>query len=265
MVTGDACAEAVRLARAHPTLSVGLHLVLVDGRSVLSPARIPHLVDGDGRFRPGPVAAGLRAQFPPVAPGEVRQEVRAQLERFRETGLPLSHVDGHHHLHLHPIVLDTLAALAREFEIPAVRLPDEEVGFSVAFDRAGRLEKTLSGWMFARLRRHGERLLRPEGVAFAERVYGRLATGRLDERYLLDLIPRIAADDVEIYCHPALPADGERRNGPPGAGLREFAALTSPSVRRAIGDAGFILARPFAAPRGGAGAAGAPEAQRSAG
>src|SRR5262249_38723920 len=43
MVTGDAVDEAVRLARANPGLSVGIHLVLVDGRSALPPSRIPHL------------------------------------------------------------------------------------------------------------------------------------------------------------------------------------------------------------------------------
>ncbi len=242
MVTGEAFEDAVRLARAHPTLSVGLHLVIVDGRSALPPSRVPHLVDGDGRFRPNPVFAGLRAQFPPIAQGELRQEVRAQLERFRETGLPLSHVDGHHHLHLHPVVLDTLAALAREFDIPTVRLPLEEPGFGDDPARRTDLGEAFGAWLFGRLRRTGERLLAPEGVAFAERVYGRLATGRLDEAYLLRLIPRIAADDVEIYCHPDLSADGEPGNGPSGAGRREFAALTSPAVRLAIEESGFALA-----------------------
>lgn len=242
MVTGDAAEDAIHLARAHPTLSVGLHLVLVDGRAALPPARVPHLVDGAGRFRPGPVLAGLRAQFPPIAQAEVRQEVRAQLERFRATGLALSHVDGHHHLHLHPVVLDTLAALAREFEIPAVRLPLEEAGLGDDPPRGAGAAGAFGAWVFGRLRRTGERLLAPEGVAIAERVYGRLATGRLDEAYLLRLIPRIDADDVEIYCHPDLSGDGEPSNGPAGAGRRELAALTSPAVRRAIAESGFTLA-----------------------
>ena len=33
MVTGDACEEAVALARTHPRLAVGLHLVLCGGKS----------------------------------------------------------------------------------------------------------------------------------------------------------------------------------------------------------------------------------------
>ena len=249
MVTGEAADEAIRLARANPGLSVGLHLVLVDGRSALPPSRIPHLVNAHGSFRSNPVRAGLAGHFPPVASSEVRQEVRAQFELFRETGLTLSHVDGHHHLHLQPVVLDTLAMLAREFEIPSVRLPSEELAFALAHDRSRRPGKALESWVFTRLRRHGERVLGPAGIAFDERVYGLHQTGRLDETYLLDLIPRIEADTVEIYAHPDSPA-----NGRSGAGARELAALTSPAVRATIDVAGFTLGRSLSAAAGDSGA-----------
>ena len=241
MVTSESWEEAVRLARANPTLAVGLHLVLVDGWSALPTTRIPHLVDRLGRFRSSPFAAGFFAQFPPIAAGELRQEVRAQLERFRETGLRLSHVDGHHHLHLHPVVLDTLAALAREFDIRAVRLPVEEPRLARACGLRVGVGAAVGDRVFRLLRRSGERLLAPAGVGFEERVYGRLATTRVDEAYLLALLPRLAADRVEIYCHPDLSADGEPRGVPNAPGLRELAALTSPAVRRAIAEAGFAL------------------------
>jgi hopanoid biosynthesis associated protein HpnK len=261
MVTGEAADDAVDLARANQGLSVGVHIVLVDGRSALPHSRIPHLVDENGWFRSSPVRAGLAAQFPPLAPSEVRQEVRAQLERFRETGLTLTHVDGHHHLHLHPVVLDTLAALAREFEIPIVRLPSEELGFALAYDRSRLPGKALESWVFTRLRKHGERIFGPAGIAFDDRVYGLHQTGRLDESYLLDLLPRIEADSVEIYAHPEISADAERGDGRSGAGARELAALTSPTVRAVIDAAGFTLGRSLPVAAAGEGAVGPLEAE----
>jgi predicted glycoside hydrolase/deacetylase ChbG (UPF0249 family) len=215
--------------------------VLVSGRAVLPPARIPHLVDAAGQFRGGPWRSGLRCALLPAAGAETRQEVRAQFERFAETGLPLSHVDGHHHMHLHPVVLDTLAALSREFEIPSVRLPSEDLRAALAIDPGSRLAKAWWCWVFRRLRRHGEHVLRGTGIEIAERVYGLLATGRMDEEYLLRLLPRIEAERAEIYTHPDLGLDGEARNGPPGAGPAELAALTSPRVREAVDLAGFAL------------------------
>src|SRR5437867_10269497 len=58
MVTGEAFAHAVSLAKAHPRLAVGIHLVTVMGRAVLSHAEIPTLVDKAGNFSAHPTAAG---------------------------------------------------------------------------------------------------------------------------------------------------------------------------------------------------------------
>lgn len=244
MVTGAAADEAVAIARSRPTLAVGLHLALVDARPALAPADVPHLVGRDGRFSASPTRAGLRYAFSDAARRELRREVRAQLEAFRATGLPLSHVDGHLHLHVHPVVLAALAKLASEYAIPAVRLPREELSTALALDRSHIPTKLLWAAIFRAPRRRGERLMRAAGVAVADRVYGLFQTGRIDERYLLALLPRMRGDRVEIYAHPALEIVGERRNGPPGAGPRELEAVVSPRVRAAVEASGFRLAPP---------------------
>jgi len=241
MVTGDACEEAVALAREHPRLAVGLHLVVASGRSALAPSEIPHLVDSSGRFPSSPTRAGLRYQFLPGARSELRREIRAQLELFQETGLPLAHVDGHLHLHLHPLVLRLIADLAPEFGIPAVRLPSEELKTALSLGRVPVPTRLLWSAVFPLLRRSGVRRLRRARIAHADRVYGLQVTGRLTEQYLVDLLPRISAQWVEVYCHPGVEEDDEPANGPPGAGPRELAALLSPRVRKTIAERGFLL------------------------
>jgi len=241
MVAGEASAEAVELARAYPKLAVGLHLVVVDGRPVLPPSEIPHLVDENGRLPARPVWVGLKYQFQPAARRELAREIRAQLQRFHDTGLALSHVDGHHHLHLHPFVLGALLEHSREFRIPAIRLPSEELRLTLALDSSSLATKLVWSWIFRRLRRFGERRLRAAGVAFSDRVYGLLATGRMTESYVLGLIPRIRANFAELYFHPAVAIAGEPLNGPPGAGSEELAALVSTRVRDALDASGFAL------------------------
>jgi hopanoid biosynthesis associated protein HpnK len=241
MVAGEASAEAVELARAHPTLAVGLHLVVVDGRPVLPAREVPHLVGREGRLPARPVRMGLAYQVRPAARRELASEIRAQLERFRETGLTLSHVDGHHHMHLHPFVLRRLLELSQEFGIPAIRLPSEELGVTLALDRSGLFGKLAGTWVFRRLRKYGERKLRAAGVRFPERVYGLLATGRMTESYVLGLLPRIRANFAELYFHPAVALAGEPLNGPPGSGSAELAALVSARVRHALDASGFAL------------------------
>lgn len=224
MVSGDAAQDAIALAQTHPDLAVGLHLVLVCGRSVLPPEQIPHLVDSQGNFPNSAFLAGLRYQFHSAARAELRQEIRAQLIKFQASGLRLSHVDGHLHLHIHPVVLQILVELAPEFDIRFIRLPSEELGKTLKLNRQALLTKLIWSGVFAQLRRYGETLLTSHGISFADKVYGLLQTGNITEKYLLGLIPQIESNLIEIYCHPSQVQPGKT----------ELAALLSQQVRQLL-------------------------------
>ena len=102
MVNETGCDEAIRLAKENPKLGVGLHLTLLVGRSALAPEKIPGLVNPRGEFSNNPVGVGFRYFFNRRLRGQLRAEIHAQFDRFHATGLPLDHVNGHLHLHLHP-------------------------------------------------------------------------------------------------------------------------------------------------------------------
>ncbi len=239
MVAGEAFEEAVSLADQHPRLAVGLHLVLSDLKAVLPAQQIPHLVNGKGEFSSNLVAAGFRYQCHPAAARELRGEIRAQLERFRRTGLKLSHVDGHQHLHMTPLVLNELIRLAGEFGIRAIRIPSEEFRLALRVDRSGFWEKGTLSVAFGMLRSYAANRLKPAGICFPDRVYGLLQSGRMTEEYLLKLIPQIRSDRVEIYSHPTTD-DGDA--DPRGASRTQLEALVSGSVRKALDAQGFRLA-----------------------
>ncbi|HEY9640001.1 MAG TPA: hopanoid biosynthesis-associated protein HpnK [Coleofasciculaceae cyanobacterium] len=241
MVSGAAFEEAVALAKMHPTLGVGLHLTLGCGRSVLPPSQIPHLVDAAGNFPDDPVQVGLRYQFNPAARRELPLEIRAQLEKFRQTGLPLAHVDGHLHHHVHPVVLREVVNLADEFKIKVIRLPSEELGATLKLDQTNLMTKVVWSLVFAGLRRHGEKLLNAQGIRYADRVYGLLQTGRMTEDYLLGLIPQIQANVVEIYSHPAIAPVDPSGDALLNAGESELGALLSEQVRHQIIQHNFRL------------------------
>lgn len=241
MVTGDAFTEAVELAKAHPKLAVGLHLVLACGRSVLPPQDIPHLVNAQGYFSNQPEKAGVYYALNAAARHEIRREIWAQLAAFRQTGLPLSHVDGHVHIHLQPVVLNHLVSLADEFNIRFIRLPIEDLTVALSADRSDWLTKLLLSLVYSGLRCYGEHRLKSHGIRYVDRVYGLLHSGRITEAYLLKLIPKISARLVEIYSHPAIAVAGEPSNSPLDLGQAEYEALLSDRVRKVILDAGFEL------------------------
>ena len=229
MVSGDAVQEAIALSRNYPNLAVGLHLVLVCGKSVLPPVQIPHLVDSQGNFSNNPTQAGLTYQFNQATRAELRLEISAQLEKFRDSGLNLAHVDGHLHLHVHPVILNILTEFAAEFKIKFIRLPSEELTKNLKIDQRNLLTKIIWSIVFGQLRNYGEGLLKANQIKFANRVYGLLQTGDMSEKYLLNLIPQIEAELVEIYSHPAL-VNTDINHG----GEVELAALLSQQVRELL-------------------------------
>ena len=172
MVTGEAAVGAVALAKSHPNLGVGLHLVLLCGRSALPSSEIPHLVDYLGNFPNDSLNVGLCYQFNQAARRELRLGIRAQLKKFHETELQLSHVDGH--LHFHPVALGILTEMAEEFNIKVMRLPSEELRFTWRLDKSDLPTKLLWSCIFTGFRNYGEWLLKSRGIYFCDRVYGLL-------------------------------------------------------------------------------------------
>jgi hopanoid biosynthesis associated protein HpnK len=242
MVNGQAFAEAVELARAHPRLSVGLHLMLVQGRSALPPAEIPLLVGADGLFGTMPVAAGMRYFFTPGVRAQLRREIGAQLDKFAATGLPLSHVDGHLTIHAHPVVLDILLDLSDRYGIRAVRLPREPLAAALRYDRRHLLRKLFEALSFTALSRWALPRLWRASVRHPDRMFGLHQTGHVSEDYLLSVIADLPPGVSEVYCHPAVVDDEARRWRPLDyESQRELEALTSPRVRDAIAKAGIEL------------------------
>ena len=241
MVNGQAFEEAVALARAHPSLSVGLHLMLLQGRAVLPRERIPHLVDGVGMFGTNPIWTGLRYFFTPGIREQLRREIVAQLEKFAATGLLLSHVDGHLTIHMHPTVVRILLEVADHYHIQAVRLPREPLGPALRFDRRHLARKLFEAAAFASLSRYAQRHLARARVHHPDRMFGLHQTGQVSEEYILSVLRHLPAGVNEVYCHPAIPDDESRRWRPPHYdSARELAALTSPRVRAALEESAIV-------------------------
>ncbi|HEY2588464.1 MAG TPA: hopanoid biosynthesis-associated protein HpnK [Tepidisphaeraceae bacterium] len=225
MVAGEAADEAVEIARQNPGLAVGLHLVVVDGPAVLPPARIPHLVEADGKFPNAPVKLGLRYAFNRAARKELAAEIATQFERFAATGLPLSHVDGHQHMHMHPAVFDRMLPWAKRFGAKRIRIVHDDLRLALRYDRHGAIGKSIGTAIFAALARRATGC----GLPAPKRTYGFLQSGQMTEPYVLLAIAQMP-DSTEIYFHPT---DGPRLDelGPnPG----DLATLVDPAVRQAI-------------------------------
>jgi hopanoid biosynthesis associated protein HpnK len=241
MANGDAFEEAATLIRMRPGLSVGLHITLCDGRAVLSPSEIPGLVDANGRFETSPFRAGLRYwRLRRNLTREMEAEIEAQFERLLEAGITPTHVDGHHHLHMHPVIFELVCKAAAKRRVAWIRVPREPLAKVV---RAGFPSgvSSLAEWItFSMLAVRNIKIAHAYGLKTASHVVGlsnrgrrRRAGGRLnrtlkmDEKYLRALLPLLKGVTNEIYAHPDLATEAGRRETEALASLntREDAAL----------------------------------------
>src|SRR5574341_92454 len=239
MIGGGAAADAVERAKRLPSLKVGLHLVVVEGRPVLPPDSLPDLVNDHGEFPGDLAAAGIRFFFKPEARRQLEAEIRAQFEAFRRTGLTLDHVNAHNHMHLHPTVLKLVLRVGREYGLKAIRLPYEPLHPSWQASARGRGIKLASWLLLAPWVALLKRRLKRAGVRFNDFVLGLYDSGRMQTDRVPLLLAGLPEGVTEMYFHPATRRCPELdRTMPDYQHQGELAALLSPAVRAAVTAAG---------------------------
>ncbi len=232
MVNEPACAEAVALAKQNPRLGVGLHLALLCGRSALRPEKIPGLVDARGEFTNSPVGAGFNYFFRPGLRAQLELEIAAQFDRFRATGLKLDHLNGHLHLHLHPVVFGILMRRAEEWGIQHLRLTCDPFWLNARLAGGAWLYRASHAIIYRLLAVRARAALLRRNIRFTPRVFGLLQNARVDEGFVSRLLPVLPAGDSELYSHPSL---DEFRP--------EFEALLSPAVNDLVRQQNIELIR----------------------
>lgn len=180
MANGPAFEDAVAAARSTSNLSnlsVGCHVVLVDGAPVSPPEAVDTLLAirsaEPGKFYSSLSAFAARAMLGGFDRDQLVAEVTAQIRKIQSTGLQVTHLDTHKHAHIFPEILGALIRAARICGVRAIRNPFVPVkamparlfkGKRDLWKRYGqvRMLHTFSGQFLQRTKRAG--LLTPDGV-----------------------------------------------------------------------------------------------------
>lgn len=165
LVNVPATEHAVELAKANPSLRIGVHLALTIGRPILD--NVSSLTEANGAFRK--LAKQRNEAF--VDPEDVIREWSAQIDRFLAFGLKPSHLDSHHHMHSWAHIRPAVEALSFKYNLPWRNVFEE----------------------------------RPTGItllteAFDARFYQAGVTESMLDKIIAE---HQHVDSLEIMCHPA--------------------------------------------------------------
>ncbi len=245
MANGKAFAEATQLANRTPNLSIGCHVVLIDGDPVLASEQLPSLT-ASRRFRDGLKQFAARSVAGRMNPDEISAEATAQIRKLQSAGIVVSHIDTHKHTHVFPQILRPLLKAAADCGVRALRNP-----FGPRFPlRSGQLLARPKLWTrYAEvqiLRRFAGKFrdaVSRAGFATPDGTLGIEVTGTLDETLFLAIARSIPDGTWEFVCHPGYnDADLLAANTRLRASREtELRVLTLPSAREILAREGIEL------------------------
>jgi hypothetical protein len=232
LANGPNLEAQLRWLRECENLDLGLHLNLTS-RQPLTRAMASQLA---GSGFPSAYAIAGKILAGRINLAIVRTEWRAQIEAVLNHGATtLRFLNSHEHVHMLPSLFGLALELAREYQIPHVRLTRAEwlppFGFSAV------LRNTLMQAM--------EWANRPHALAHTPAQIGLGRSGKLDMAYLKSLFATLKPGiTYELMCHPGL-FDATEITDPQllsyHAWQDELALLTSPQLRELYDEYGIRL------------------------
>jgi len=243
MANSLAFADAVERIRRLPRLSVGCHVVLLDGESVMPAEKVSSLLaqnnpgSADNRVLESSLARfAWRAWRGRLRRDEIFQETMAQIRKLQTAGIRVSHLDSHKHAHLFPAVLEPMLAAGRECGVRAVRNPFAPLK-PLAFAHLLRRLRLWTRYSQVRALRRWEENFRRQvesaGMTTTDGTFGIVSTGRLDARLFAAIVGCIPDGTWEFVCHPGYddPDLAKIRTRLRAARAAELEVLTSKAAR----------------------------------
>jgi predicted glycoside hydrolase/deacetylase ChbG (UPF0249 family) len=246
MANGRAFDDAIERAKSASRLSIGCHVVLVDGLPIRGTQQTATLSDKkfpDGRFYQSLNSFALRALGGRIDTDEIEAEVTAQIRKLQAAGVAVSHLDTHKHTHIFPQVLRPLLRAARACGVPAVRNPFGPVRFSLLAKYPSLWKRYSQVTILNQLGGGFRNSVADAGMLTTDGTVGIVATGAMDHYLFGNIIDSLPEGTWELVCHPGYnDADlANIRTRLRESRAQELRVLTSPEVSEILGRSGVEL------------------------
>jgi hopanoid biosynthesis associated protein HpnK len=204
MANSAAFEDAVQVASSNPELSVGCHLVLVDGAPLLGPDKVSSLMDSrkPGHFRKDISGFAVRALSGRLDANQIEAEATAQIRKLQSAGIQVSHIDTHKHTHMFPQVLRPLLRAAQACSVRAIRNPFGRVVFSLVARHPSLWKRYSQVSLLNAWQGKFRQAVAAAGMTTTDGSLGVVSTGVLDDRLIHFILETLPEGTWEFVTHP---------------------------------------------------------------
>jgi predicted glycoside hydrolase/deacetylase ChbG (UPF0249 family) len=230
--------KAAAIAGQMPSLGVGIHLNLTEGRPISSDPQVEPLVDEDGKFKYSVYKLAAKSALSKRLLGAIEIELTAQIETIINKGIKPTHLDSHKHFHCFWPIYKIVCSLADGFGIGAIRWPWEpatvcdgdwpKVGFG------DRMRALLLRQMTLNCQKIDSRFIKNDIF------FGAAHTGKIDDKFWAEIGKTQFAGVAEVMTHPGY-AEGLGNTRLVGQRETELKWLCEPRTKEILNDAGIEL------------------------
>ena len=183
-------------------IPAGLHINLSEEYPLSKPEDVPGLIQANGQF-PERLKAYEALETRAVPKVSLEREIRRQVEWFFDNYGQPTHIDGHQHIHVFPMVIEVLVPLLERYGVNNVRIPLElplpPFGFEIAPEQLAFVE-TLNARASA-----ARELYTAHGMRTTDHFRGATLLGNASARNVRHILSRLPEGTTELMVHPGSP------------------------------------------------------------
>lgn len=201
---GEKFTEAASMLHSIGKNEAGVHLTLTGDFTpcTKNPLDVKTLVE-EGVFPKNYLGFSRRYAKKKINPNEIYLELVNQVKRVKGSGLEITHLDSHEHIHMFPEVLNAVVRLAKEFNVPYVRLPLE---CSCVAKKKFSIKDFMRHLALQAFALKGERHLNAAHVRHNDFFMGHFHSGRIDDEVLTFMLENLHEGTTELAVHASTPS-----------------------------------------------------------
>ena len=192
--------EAVQLAKANPSLGVGIHLTLVGGVKPACTSGVNSLLIAGGVFAEDYTVFAKKWYTGSIKKNEVVKELETQIEKVLAAGIKPTHIDSHQHMHVLPGIAGIVVRLCEKYGIKKIRMPGENIFWSGGFEAGIGRKIGRDGLSFCAMLAKSK--AKSAGLVYPQHFFGMLAGGNLNVGLVKNILLNLPEGTSEIMTHP---------------------------------------------------------------